>query len=266
MSNGIGFRAYPYFMSRLLDAASRKGFIVESLGEVGTGDQIYVLSPIVMQPDRPNVLVTAGFHGDEPGGVYGISRFIEGCTPEFISRVNLTILPAVNPAGLKLCRRFDFTDADPNRGYCHHEHMPALGEVGQILMNHASTLSERARHGFMTLHEDSTLEEQFYLISNDYTNESRDMRRRLIETGEKHFLRLEDGMHHDHFITEGNGAWFCDSSFEDMLSHDGVSRLYVIEAPSQSTVEARSEMISEIVHAFIDEIASMPIAAGSVIF
>lgn len=266
MSCGIGFGMYPSFMSRVVNNAKRKGFLIESLGKVGTGDDVYIFSPSVIKPDRPNVLIAAGFHGDEAGGVYGISQFLEVNTLDFLNRVNLTILPAVNPSGLKLCRRNDYTDADPNRGYCHHECVPILGEIGEILMHHADVLSERARHGFLTLHEDSTIEDTFYLINNDNTLDSKRMLDALRQTGVRHFRCQPDGIHHEHYIAEGTGSWFCDSSFEDMLSHDGVSRLYVLETPALAPVELRTRAVSDIVTTFVSEIAAMPITHGTEVF
>jgi hypothetical protein len=250
----------------MVNEAKRKGFIVETLGTVGTGDNVYLFSPNKVDYNKPNVLLMAGFHGDEAGGVYGVDRFLKIVSSEWLNSVggvNLTIAPAVNPAGLRLCQRHDYTDTDPNRGYCHHEHVEALGEVGDILMKHANRLSHAARHGFLTLHEDGTLTDEFYMISSDVTNSSTDMMQSLLSIGERHFKRLQDGLHHEHFINEGRGSWFCDSSFEDMLSHDGVNRLYVLETPADAPVEFRAQVASEIVYEFITQVAREPRTLGT---
>lgn len=255
IQTGIGFMAYPVLIASIIDNARRKGFVVESLGKVGTGDDVYALVPVNIDEAKPNVLIAAGFHGDEAGGVYGLAKFLEVAMRDTMERVNLTILPAVNPAGLKLCQRNDYTNADPNRGYCHHEHQTAVGEVGEILIRNAQRLSESARHGFFTLHEDYTLTETFYVISEDSTNNSTQTLSRIMSAGERHFNKQPDGLHHEHFITEGSGSWFCDSSFEDMLSHDGVNRLYVLETPGSGTLKKRTSAIVDILTTFITEVA-----------
>ena len=263
MIHGIGFNTYPSFMARVIDIARRKGFIVESLGTVGTGDNINLLVPEVVDVTKPNIMLMAGFHGDEAGGVYGIAHMLESVPAELLHCVNLSIAPAVNPAGLRLCQRRDYTDSDPNRGYCHHERMEALGEVGNILMQHADRLSQCARHGFLTLHEDGSLTDTFYLISNDRTETSNETLARLMSAGQQFFNRQPDGLHHEHFITEGCGSWFCDSSFEDMLSHDGVKRLYVLETPSNATVESRARTAASIARAFIVQSVSVVNVVGT---
>ena len=256
MAHGIGFNVYPTFISRILNVAQKKGLQAESLGEVGTGDHIHLLTPKFPDVTRPNVLVAAGFHGDEPGGVYGIARFLSCVSVETLNRVNLSIIPGVNPSGLRLCQRNDFTDADPNRGYCCNERMLVLGEVGQILLENATRLSELARDGFLTLHEDNKLEDAFYVIRNDVTESSNDMLASVIASCERYFKRQRDGLHFEHFITEGCGSWFCDSSFEDMLSHDGIKRLYVLETPELAPVVLRAQCVADVITTFMSHVSS----------
>ena len=104
------------FARKLAQLAERHELVVESLGEVG-GYSIPLVT--ARRPVRgPRLLVAAGFHGEEPGGPWGVIRFLDRVSAKFLSQVNLSFLPLVNPTGFCRGRRENDWGEDPNRGFC----------------------------------------------------------------------------------------------------------------------------------------------------
>jgi hypothetical protein len=84
---------------------------------------------IIGDPDeeRPWIMVIGGHHGDEPDSSEVVLAFAKHITDSFsadeeialslISRINIAILPVVNPYGLDMGIRYDENGEDPNRDY-----------------------------------------------------------------------------------------------------------------------------------------------------
>ena len=80
---------------RLFLLSEKHHFLMRRLGEVRT-DTIWLLTLPVFN-DGPNLLVAAGFHGEEPAGCWGVLRFLDEAPPDLLRRVNLSFLPLVTP-------------------------------------------------------------------------------------------------------------------------------------------------------------------------
>lgn len=115
------------------------------LGEVDTYP-ILLLTPKERKP-RPNILIAAGFHGDEPAGPYGLLQFLQ----RHNVNINVSFLPLVNPTGLEKHHRNNRHGQNPNRGF---DDTRPLSKEGEVLMLHADMLKMLSVDGFLSLHED----------------------------------------------------------------------------------------------------------------
>lgn len=239
------------FTRRLHQLASKKGFLVQKLGEVG-GDPIFLLTPKVAN-DGSNILIAAGFHGDEPAGCWGVFRFLENVPPDLISGVNLSVLPLVNPTGFRRSKRTNDWGEDPNRGFCHtNSGLPQPSREGLILLEHLPMLKSLAKEGFVSLHED-TEERQFYVYTFENSDAPGALSEALRAEEAKLFEPHPDGMLEGGLGLVRDGIIFrhCDGSFEDLLFHEGIPRTACTETPGLLDINKRVEVNAHIIAAFV---------------
>ena len=82
-----------------------------------TSNGIYPLIKIVLGKDNPRrALISAGIHGDEPGGVETILKFLqERRYLDYIDEWEITLLPCINPFGYEFGIRENHQGKDLNR-------------------------------------------------------------------------------------------------------------------------------------------------------
>ncbi len=68
-------------------------------------------------PALPAALVTGGVHGYETSGVMGALEFLEQRAADYAGRLNLLVIPCVNPWGYERINRWNFDAIDPNRNF-----------------------------------------------------------------------------------------------------------------------------------------------------
>ena len=68
-------------------------------------------------PSKPNILLSAGVHGDEPAGVEAILQFLERDLKDIIHRFHIVVLPCVNPSGYASNLRENIDGQDINRSF-----------------------------------------------------------------------------------------------------------------------------------------------------
>jgi len=68
-------------------------------------------------PGLPAALVTGGVHGYETSGVMGALAFLEQRAADYAGRINLLVIPCVNPWGYERINRWNFDAIDPNRNF-----------------------------------------------------------------------------------------------------------------------------------------------------
>lgn len=66
---------------------------------------------------KPNILLTAGVHGDEPAGVEAILQFLERDLTDILNRFHILVLPCVNPSGYANNTRENIKGEDINRAF-----------------------------------------------------------------------------------------------------------------------------------------------------
>lgn len=96
-------------------------------------------------------LVVAGFHGEEPAGVWGCLRFLQQNHPPDFMHCAFSLLPLVNAFGFSHGCRGNDQGHDTNRGFSRRL---LLTREGRLLMSHAALLREAGTSGTMSCHED----------------------------------------------------------------------------------------------------------------
>jgi hypothetical protein len=209
--------------------------------------------------DRPNLLISGGFHGEEIAGPWAILKFLETAFTDLLDKANLTFLPCVNPIGFNRGTRYARAGERTNAGFCHEEETgDKLSTEGQILMENIDFLIKSASGGFLSLHEDDTVD-KFYIYSFEHTLKPGRFTIAMRDEEAKYFEVLPDGIEvneegdPESIVEQGIVYRLCDGSFEDMLFHRGVSRTLVIETPAKSiALEKRVEVGVALIMKFIN--------------
>lgn len=105
--------------------SKRKGFRLKKILESG-GHPLYEISSTVRNP-KQCLYISAGIHGDEPAGVWGLFDWFEK-NIEQLTDVNFLVYPCLNPWGLLNNTRTDFEGRDMNRAWSDNSH-PVIGNV-----------------------------------------------------------------------------------------------------------------------------------------
>ena len=136
-------RDYPEIVRRLTSAAKPCWRLTEA-GKVW-GYPWFVVERIVSR-SAPTVLLSGGMHGEEPGGVEGVLRWLEG-GKWARWRVNWLLFPCINPYGWERNQRTNAQRRDINRQFRTRTNTPESNLIKRIVRGR--------RFGFsMEFHED----------------------------------------------------------------------------------------------------------------
>jgi hypothetical protein len=120
---------YAEYLDRFL--AHRDIAAVATYGEVREGGSDYPLLRADV-PGSRTLLVTAGFHGEEPAGPLALLELL----PEIVARarerdVGLRIYPCINPSGFEAGTRYNRSGHGPNNDFLRYEIAPGrwVGEL-----------------------------------------------------------------------------------------------------------------------------------------
>lgn len=120
--------------------AHLRGGEVTTLRRLRYGSHNYPLFsvqyPAVFSPAHPTVLLTGGVHGDEPAGVHAIVGFLEQEAEQYADRLNLCLLPCVNPSGFEADRRHTMNGTDLNRAFGKGSAQPEIAVIEEWLHYH----------------------------------------------------------------------------------------------------------------------------------
>lgn len=99
--------------------ALRRRFKVETIGKAVFGTFEYNLFCIVAGGiiKGKNVLVSAGFHGDEPAGVYASLEFLERHVIDYLEKFRFFLFPCVNPSGFEMNMMENMNGKNLNREF-----------------------------------------------------------------------------------------------------------------------------------------------------
>jgi len=168
------------FDSAIYSIVSKKKLIMRVLGFVDNYP-VYLITHNLPNSLR-NVLIMAGFHGDEQGGCLGILRYLESMT-NVEENINISFIPRVNPTGLVRNARYNRFGEDPNRGFYTHKQKFSTSIEGKLLKENLSEILKLSKDGFLTLHEDVDEISNFYLYSFDRKHKISDIAIKIIQAG-----------------------------------------------------------------------------------
>lgn len=237
------------FMQRLSQFTPDRGLLTQELGNVGS-DPILLLKPKISN-DGPNLLIAAGFHGEESAGPWGILYFLKNFPQDLFNSSNLSFIPVVNPTGFRQGKHTNMLGEDPNRGFCHNNSGKLeLSQEGLILMENLLILKSLAKDGFISLHEDIELE-HFYLYTFENSETPGSFSKALCTAENNFFEPPPDGIIEGGSVRNGIIFRYCDGSFEDLLFHEGIPRTACTETPGLFDIDKRVEANSNIISAFV---------------
>lgn len=228
----------------IIKESKRHNLIVESLGKLASDDLLLLHS--LPGATGPRILISAGFHGDEPAGSFGVWEYLK--RESLDSQVQLSILPLFNPTGMRLNQRRNQWNEDPNRGFvvdgnCHPS------QEGKLLLKTLPRLVGMAHDGFLSLHEDIDVN-GFYLYSYEKGPPPSPITQTLRTVGNQVFSLLPDQLIETAITQDGIIYSDYDSSFEDRLFHEGIGRTMCTETPGKQPFNKRVAVNTALIDAF----------------
>ena len=113
-----------------------------------TSNGIYPLIKIVLGKGNPRrALISAGIHGDEPGGIETIVKFLqESRYLDYLDEWEITLLPCINPFGYEFGIRENHQGKDLNRLF--------KADLPPLEVNFAQSIINKGFEISIELHED----------------------------------------------------------------------------------------------------------------
>lgn len=230
-----------HFFSLLEEEKNRLGLIVQKLGDVG-GEPIWLMQSPAQNSANPNLLISAGFHGEEAAGPWGMLNFLSNLNPSLFEKVNLSLLPLINPTGFANGHRFNVLGENPNRGFYIKDGIAQAGEhtsvEGKILIDHSNILLSASRDGILTCHEDVLLTDT-YVYTFEPTQVPGKFSYNLRDALGQYFPIAKDGNIDDCPVRNGVIFNHFDSSFESFLVQQGARIGCCSETPGQQNLDQR---------------------------
>lgn len=115
-------RCYADLINRIEKIAESPVIELVRMGEFDGDGKTYPMFYLLMGAGgsgKKSVMIDAGIHGDEPGGVEAILRFLEqnASNDELLSRFAFTVFPCNNPTGWERNTRENIDGIDLNRQF-----------------------------------------------------------------------------------------------------------------------------------------------------
>lgn len=229
------------FYQQLQQQLQGLAMVKKTLGEIAAYP-LDLYQPAEPQADKPSILISAGFHGEEAAGPWGMLRFLSQLDPEVFSKINLSVLPLVNPTGFKAGHRFNQFGENPNRGFKLQEGRAVISDEssveGKLLIAQQDLLKTLSQDGILTCHED-VLQHSCYVYSFEPEQAAGAFSIGLRDSLAKYFTvaadqtidgwSLNKGLIHNHY----------DSSFESCLVQLGAKRGACSETPALEDFDQR---------------------------
>jgi predicted deacylase len=239
--------------------AGRDRWQADVLGTVGA-DALRLLRRPALVDGAPRLLIAAGFHGEEPAGVWGVLDFFERADAALLDRLDLAVLPLVNASGFRAGRRFNDWGENPNRGFggdgASDAAAPSL--EGRLLLQHAPRLRALGADGVLSCHEDVKQTRHGYVYSLERSDAPGAFSRALLTANARVFPVLPDGEVDGNPVRGGIVFNRYDGSFEAWMMEQGVARAACVETPGQAPIGERIAAQSAMVEAFV----RFPLAAS----
>jgi predicted deacylase len=231
-----------------------KGYTQQILGPK---DKPIILLTQKNKKPGPNLLVAAGFHGDEQAGPFGVLQFLT----HYVPKINISFLPLVNPVGFDKNKREGRDGRDPNRGF---DGSKPVSDEGKILLQYDDLLKDLARDGFLSLHEDND-KTTFHIFAYENSDKPSKFSESLrtfgagffgksatvgaLNNGEEGQLK-NDQKPTDVVKEQGLVLNVLDGSYEDYMHRSGISFTATTETGGKADFDLRVRANSEIIKHF----------------
>ncbi|GIU49349.1 M14 family metallopeptidase [Shewanella algidipiscicola] len=244
------------FYACLKEQVTRLGLLERTLGDAGRYPLNLYQSP-AQKSGQPSLLISAGFHGEEAAGPWGMLHFLNELEPELFQRINLSLLPLVNPTGFKRGHRFNKLGQNPNRGFLVENGRGKSNDdtsaEGKILLEHSQLLQAASKEGILTCHED-VLQNDTYIYSFEANQTPGHFSRTLRDTLGEFFPIAPDGFIDDCPVADGIIFNHFDLSFEAFLVRLGANVGVCSETPGKQNFDQRVLANSAIMQTFIEQV------------
>ena len=254
-----------YFYERLEKAFKRiakmRPYKMKSMGKVG-GHDVYMIRPQKLKQRAPSIMATAGFHGEEPAGPWGLLEFLETVDEKTLQSVNYSFLPLVNPTGFEKGERLNMYGENPNCGYAATD--PEVNAAttgvnrypsreGTLLLGNINEILRLSRDGFLTQHEDTSLKKGAYLWINETdpqwnADNPSPFAQILREALTRHLDLAPDGGLPRNGFVYGSLA----DAFEDILIFHGIPRTFTAETSQNEKALARIACHTDLTKSFAE--------------
>jgi len=223
---------------------------------------LLLLTPKLIDPNLPNLLIATGFHGDEPAGCLAIKEILENELGEFAELTqfaNLSFLPIVNPTGIEAGIRTNYLGQDPNRGFYALPGFPNSPSIeGEILLKNQTKLKYLAKDGFLSLHEDVDLSDTFYLYTFESLRAPGPFSYAMQLVAARHFSPPSDGIWEGARVKNGIIYRHSDTSLEDYLFKCGIPLTASAEVPAQNSLDKHVALCTSYIKAFAEYFQTQP--------
>lgn len=240
------------FDKKIFELVDLLGFKLVILGYVYSYP-IYLVQ-IQQNQKYPNILITSGFHGDEPAGCFSILRFINSLSHKSLPQLNITFIPRVNPTGLAVGTRNNIQGEDPNRGYYKNNfYNGPISLEGLMLRENLKLLLLSARDGFLTLHEDIDCFNVFYIYAFASKSIVPNVAKEIFKNSYDFLTNrslIQGFLHPKENDIRMN---VFDTSFEDFLFQNGIPITLCTECPGANKIDMRVDLCLEIIEIFNQE-------------
>jgi predicted deacylase len=243
------------FYALLLEEVSRLKLNEVPLGTVDSFPLSLYQSPSY-KADYPSLLISTGFHGEEAAGPWGMLHFLRQIDAELFERVNLNLLPLVNPTGFSHGNRLNKQGDNPNRGFILENGQSKSNDQtsleGKLLLANSDLLQAASRDGILTCHEDVLLDDAYIYSFEAGTNPS-SFSIEMRDTLGRYFTIATDGVIDDCPVRDGIIFNHFDYSFEAFLMRSGSSIGVCSETPGQQDFDQRVLANSALMDTFIHQ-------------
>jgi len=248
MAEALNGKDVDTLLARYRKATDGKAWKWESLGSLDT-DDLWLIK--TTESTGKHLLLTAGFHGEEPAGCWGLLDFFESFAQNPVPGVALSILPVVNPTGIRAGARLNAWGERTNCGFVHQEKLEeAPSREGALLLNQIDKISFLGQDGFASLHEDVDAD-KFYLYTFEEDTVPSAFTKMLYCTEACFFDPMPDDYLKELNLHDSIAFCLCDGSFEDLLFHLGTPYTACTETPGMLPLDKRVEANRAIAEAFV---------------
>jgi len=261
----VKYRNYDRLLADFGREATRLGLETLNIGNVD-GLPIMLAKPVKSINGLNNLMVIAGFHGEEPAAVLGAVRFLKRAPNNTLKHINFSIIPTINPYGFINATRYGKSNKSTNQVYDGDKSDPS--ENCKILLKNDKLIKELSKNGMLDLHENTDVGDEFYV----YTNASEDREDRspasdLAEiarlTALRHFQQRPDGHYKDTnpgkavYDIKGGIVWNShDGSYDDYIGKINPTLILETPAKDDDKLESRMAAHEDLINAIVAHLST----------